>query len=387
MGLFDKIFGKPTTKSCSLEEAIKLIENELQSLQSTNKEEQYKTAMQVHSEMEKLYFLVGAFRRKAVPELAKSSANVKERFCSISIRQINSLPEPSSDEPWKYLQSVQNVLNSLGGLTQRQVIHINFFFKEDFSQAGHKINEINTLLNLKQRGNEHTKSVSMYQKIKNMKNREKELKESISFNQENFKKLEEQKNNLPKFVEHTDAHDLEAAEKNLRIIRQDIDSFLGVQKLLKKYAYEAEIKDNLLELYIESPNHAILEDENLRILDYVRSATLLIKEGKINEDLPVKKTDTIIASADYLQRKREELIKAIELVKTEQKKLREKRDAFEEKLKEHNNLLAHFEGEIKDVTRVIEREKEEESALSKELAHTYSELCMLASKLLNANVS
>jgi len=58
MGIFGRIFGQPKTKSCSLDEAIKLIENELRSLQSTNKEEQYKTAMQVHSEMEKLYSLI-----------------------------------------------------------------------------------------------------------------------------------------------------------------------------------------------------------------------------------------------------------------------------------------------------------------------------------------
>ncbi|HIG97123.1 MAG TPA: hypothetical protein HA230_02145 [Candidatus Aenigmarchaeota archaeon] len=387
MGLFDKIFGQPKPKTYSLDEAIKIIENELHSLQSANKEEQYRTAMQVHSEMEKLYSLIGDFSRKDVPAFAKSSANVKERFCSISIRQINSLPEPSGDEPWKYLQSTQNVLNSLGGLTQRQIIHINFFFKDDFSLAARKINEINALLSLRQKGHEHMKSVEMYKKIKGGEKRKKELSESILHNQEKFKKLNQQKSNMPKFVEHIDTHNLEAAEKDLKTVRQDIDSFLGIQKLLKKYAYEAELKDNLLEIYIESPNHAILEDENLRILDYVRSAALLIKEGKINENLPEKKTDTILASADYLHRKREELIKAIELVKTEQKTLRGKRDTFEEQLKEHNNLLAHFEGEIKDVTRVIEREKEEEGALSKELAHTYSELCMLASKLLNANVS
>ncbi len=387
MGLFDRIFGKPKPTNYNLEEAMKLIESELQALQSTNKEEQYRTAMQVHSEVEKLYSLIGDFSRKAVPDMAKSSANVKERFCSISIKQINSLPEPASDEPWKYLQSVQNVLNSLGGLTQRQIIHINFFFKADFSQAVHKINEINTLLNLKQKGNEHVKSVTMYQKIKGIENRRKEISESFSRNQEKLEKLVEQKSNLPKFVERIDTHELEAAEKNLKTVRQEIDSFLGIQKLLKKYAYEAELKDNLLEIYIESPNHAILEDENLRILDYVRSAALMAKEGKINEDMPEKKTDTILASADYLHRKRQELIKAIELVKTEQKALREKRDTFEEQLKEHNNLLAHFEGEIKDIARSIQTEKEEEGALSKELAHTYSELCMLASKLLNANVS
>lgn len=385
MGLFDRVFGKPKTKSYSLDDAIKIIENELHSLQSTNKEEQYRIAMQVHSEVEKLYSLIGDFGRKPVPDMAKSSANVKERFCSISIKQINSLPEPSSNEPWKYLQSAQNILNSLGGLTQRQIIHINFFFKDDFSQAGHKINEINTLLNIKQKGNEHAKSVSMYQKINSITSRKKELSQSILQNQEKLEKLELEKNNLPKFMEHIDTHDLEEAEKNLKTLRQEIDSFLGVQKLLKKYTYEAELKDNLLELYIESPNRAILEDENLRILDFVKSAALLVKEGKINEEL--NKTDTILASADYLGRVREELTKAIELVKKEQKTIREKRDTFEQQLKEHNNILAHFEGEIKDVTRSIEAEKEEEDAISKEQARTYSELCMLASKLLNASVS
>ena len=385
MGLFDKIFGQPKPKTYSLDEAIKIIENELHSLQSANKEEQYRTAMQVHSEMEKLYSLIGDFSRKDVPAFAKSSANVKERFCSISIRQINSLPEPSGDEPWKYLQSTQNVLNSLGGLTQRQIIHINFFFKDDFSLAARKINEINALLSLRQKGHEHMKSVEMYKKIKEGEKRKKELSESILHNQEKFKKLNQQKSNMPKFVEHIDTHNLEAAEKDLKTVRQDIDSFLGIQKLLKKYAYEAELKDNLLEIYIESPNHAILEDENLRILDYVRSATLLIKEGKINEE--INKTDTILASADYLRGKREELIKEIQLVKTEEKILREKKNNFEEQLKEHNNLLAHFEGEIRETLKLIETGKEEEDTISKELAHTYSDLCMLASKLLNASVS
>jgi len=385
MGFFD-FFRAPRIKEYRLDEAMKLIESELQSLQLANKEEQYRIAKQIHLEMGNLYVLIGDFSRKGVPEFAKSSANVKGRFCSISIKQINSLPEPSSNEPWKYLQSVQNVLNSLGGLTKRQIIHINFFFKGDFALAAKKIHEINELLILRQKGSEHMKSTATYQKIKNMENRIKELSESILLNQEKLEKLEEHKSNLPQIVEHIDARDLEAAEKNLKIVRQDIDSFLGVQKLLKKYVYEAELKDSLLEIYIESPNRAILEDENLRILDYVRNAAQLVKEGKISEDLPEKKIGIILASADYLRTKREDLIKAIQLVRTKEKTLREKRNAFEEQLKEHNNLLAHFEGEIKGITRLIETEKEEEDAVSKELTQTHSDLCMLASKLLNASV-
>lgn len=386
MGFFSKLFGPPQVKQYSLEESIKLIENELESLQSKNKEESYLTAVKVYDEMKQLGALISDFSKKEVPDLAKSSANVKDRFCTLSERQLKNMNAPSRLDFFQYLSASRIILDSLGGLTQRQMLHINFFFKEDFKPVAKKINEIHAMLSISQNGGDHAKAVQMYRRIAELENRKAGLEMSISSEEQKLKLLQGKHHQLPELAAQPNSYDLDRSETKLKVIKQDTDSFLAVQKLLKKYAYVTDVKDPLLDSYIESPNTGLSKDNNLQIIEFVQAASVLVSEGKIDFDKP-EKLGQILAGEDYITRKRSDLITANNEVDEERRRLRRAQEIFETSLKARTNRLAEIEGEIKALEKSIAMQKEEETSTTKEITKTRTELTLLASRLLDANVS
>ena len=171
MGFLDVFRAKE--KRYPLHEAMEIIEKELERLDKENLEQANRDAMMVESEIRQLLVLIDEFSRKPTPELGKSSENVKERFCLLSRKQLASLGTPDKSRPQEFLRAVRSALDSLGGLTQRQVLHINFFFKEDFKPAGKKINEISSIISGAAGVTDHHKAVEMNMKLASMQNQKK----------------------------------------------------------------------------------------------------------------------------------------------------------------------------------------------------------------------
>ena len=209
---------------------------------------------------------------------------------------------------------------------------------------------------------------------------------SISSEEQKLKLLQGKHHQLPELAEQPNSYDLDRSETKLKVIKQDIDSFLAVQKLLKKYAYAADVKDPLLDSYIESPNTGLSKDNNLQIIEFVQAASVLVSEGKIDFDKP-EKLGQILAGEDYITRKRSDLITANNEVDEERRRLRRAQEIFETSLKARTNRLAEIEGEIKALEKSIAMQKEEETSTTKEITKTRTELTLLASRLLDANVS
>ena len=387
MGFFGKIFGSAPVKEYRLDEAMVIIERESEANRSKNSEELYQTALKIYTEMSQLASDIDEFSRKETPELAKSSANVKERFCSLSTRQLNSAVKPDHNNPAEFIRFARSLFDSLGGLTQRQMIHINFFFKEDFKPVAKKINEINTLLQPAQEGDDHAKALSLYRKMKHLEEQKKALDESVLTNEENLKKLESRRHDLPVLSQQPGSHELDRAENKLKAIRQEIDSTLAIQKLLKKYAYSENLKDPLLEIYVESPSRAILDDGELKIIDYTKKAAELVTAGKIETDIPEKKINAVAGGGQFLSAKRGELIEANKMATAARERFNDEKERFEASIKNRTNILAEIDGEIKDLNKITEAERSRDEEVPREVARTRAELCMLASKLLGATVS
>ncbi len=383
MSFLKKIFGSPP-EEYSLDKAMEIIQKDLALHESADEEDAYKTSSQVHTAFAELSQLIREFSEKEVPEFAKSSANVKERFCSLALRQI-STEKPSRDSAAEYIQSCRSIINNLGGLTQRQFLHISFFFKEDFRPVAKKVSEINGLIDKKHSSSDFHKAEALYRRIKELGEQKKALHDSVSANEEKLNQLKARQ--LPALAKEPDNYDLNKAETKLRNVKQEIDSFLAVQKLLKKYEYVQKTNDELLAAYIESPSSALIKDEDLRIVKFIGEALALVKEGKIDTDMPEKKIEAVLNAYDYLKIKRAELAEAFHLVKEEKEKYQKAKEHFEASLHARTNELAKLEGETKHIGKLIESAKKEEVAASSELARTRAELCILASKILNANVS
>ena len=380
MGFLD-IFRKSEIKSYNLGEAIAVIREELEKLQNKNKEESYQAALKIHQEIRTLILLIDEFSKKEIYDRAKSSAAVKERFCNLSRKQLSSLEEPSKDNPTTFLNSIRAVLGNIGGLTERQMVHISFFFKDDFRPVAKKIGEINIFLDVEETSGDHQKAVSLYDRLEWITNRNNNLSELILINEDRLKQIKEK--HLPELAKQPNNFELLKNEAKLKSIKQEVDSFLAIQKVLKKYVYIGEVKDKLIGLYIESPSTALAMDNDLKIIDFAIQASLLVRKGKIEND---KKLETIINSHGYLQKKRDELIDAENDTFAEKEKYSSEQELFETSIKTRTNRLAEMEGEIKDLKKAAESMKEEISSLQSEAAKKNAELHMLASKLLNANI-
>lgn len=365
----------------SLDEAMEIITKNLHDMEEKTREESYQSALKIHRALQELSELIREFSARPIPESAKASGDVKRRFCALSGSQLSGLEKPAAPAA-EYTRSVRSLLDGLGGLTHRQLLHINFFFREDFKPVAKKISEINALMP-SAGDSEHARAEALYSRLAQLEKRAQDLQASILANEEKLNGLKARQ--LPSLADEPVRGGI--AEERLRSLKQEIDSFLAVQKLLKKYGYVQKINDELLYAYIESPSSALIKDDSLKIIKFIAEASALVKEGKLPPEAPGKKTESIINGSGYLARKRTELLEAAELAKKERDAYSRARERFEASLHARTNALAELESGVKQVNRLIEVAKKEQAETSSEISRTRVELCMLASKILGANVS
>lgn len=375
MGLFG-IFSKKE-KKYSIDEAASEIQKELESIQSKNKNQMENVARRIRLELNQLHQMVKEFAAKETPEFAKRSENVKERFCEIAAKQLVSVPE----EPGELLRSTSNLLNNIGGLTQRQILHINIFFKEDFLPIGRKMREIGHLLRLDNMGGDYAKAMEIYQKIKLAETKVNDLSDPPGPLEETIKELKQRHDEEEKVkITEPDNLHLIRIRKSLEEIRQEIDSFLPVQKLLKKYAYAMHLKDAMIDEYINSPSAALLLDEDLKIIEYVAEASGMFSE--LNEG----KREAILRGRLLLGEKRKELEKIMKKELEESAGYEEEKSKYNRAMAEKRNTISRIEQEMREAQKELDDMAAEKKEAEEEIAKNRVEFCMLAGKLLGANV-
>ena len=373
-----KFFGFGQKQSYTMGEAVSLINKQLDETQNKNKSQLLSAAERARAEFKQLRSIIGQFASKDVPEVAKRSGNVKERFCSVALRQLDAeMPQDAA----LFIQAAGSMLNTLGGLTQRQMLHINVFFRDDFTPIARKMKEIEQILVFNQSGSEHRRASMLHQKLGLLEAKSKEAAAPIS-------RLEERKTNLSqqldeeqgKTYQEPDDEQLRESRKIMEEARQDIDSFLPVQKLLKKYVYARQIKDRLIEAYISSPSSAILQDSELKIIDYVSNASGMFSE--LNEN----KRNSILNGKAFLMEKSMALQEAIKRNGEEAAKYQEEKDRYARLLSEKQRRISSLETGMKEATKQLDETKLERKELQEDAIKTRDEFCALASKLLNGVV-
>ena len=378
MGILSKIFGEKEEKKYSIDEAAAAIQKQLDGIQSRNKSQMQDAANKIRAELKQLRQIVKEFAAKETPEFAKRSENVKDRFCTIAMKQLDTnMPE----EPAALIQTSRNLLNTLGGLTQRQILHINVFFKDDFAPIGRKMKEIENLLKLDNMGGDYGRAIELHQRLGILEKKTNEPDFSCQL-EDKIKELNQKLSEEERIiVTEPDASQLAKTRKDLQEIRQDIDSFLPVQKLLKKYLYAKQIKSPMLDEYINSPSLAILDDADLSIVGYVAEASTMFSE--LNE----KKLDAILKGKLLLNEKKKELERLIEKEQKEELEYQKKGESYSRASSEKHNNISAVEQEIKDTQKQLEEAQAEKKDLNEELTKTRVEFCMIAEKLLNAEVA
>ena len=385
----------------SLEELIARADKKIEESESEAVEKAYELVEEIAKELEALSVLIDNLAKLDPEGVMQAPKAVKKRFCSYSKNQIGSLKKPTKETTTirDFLNKTYTTVHNLGGLTQKQIMHIEFFFKDDFRPVIKKSREISDIVD------EARKCLRAdmpdYKKIKDLHKKMQELDKSI--NEKNsriavihsgLERLRNDQKELSGRIGSIDtgdfkqcSHEIEEMEKKISNIEQELASFLSIEKLLKKLVHEKKIKNELLDAYTQSPVKALLKDEDLKITGFVKEALELHKKGSIDVDeKKIEKAAKIIDSTDYLKEQRKMLSEAIK--ETDKKKghmnnvimpkLDRKKAAEDEKTRVESDIKK-LEENLEAVPREIEDIEKKKKALKEQIADT-------ASKAMNAIV-
>jgi len=402
MGFFDRIrnaFKKEETKEeveLSLEELISQLDKKIAEQESEIIEKSYGNIETIENELESLSQLIGSLEKLQPEGIMPGPKAVKERFCSYSKNQVASIKMPSKDldEIREFLNKTYSIVHNLGGLTQRQIMHIEFFFKEDFRPIIKKSREISDMIN-ETRGIMRSKN-SGYEQVKNLHEKIKELDKTRSEKNskmavisDGVERLKTENEKLSVDVSKIDIGDfkkyreeINALENEKNLIEQNIASFLSIEKLLKKLIHENETEDELLDMYTESPVKALLRDGEMKIMGFVKAALELHGKGSIDVDeKKIEKANNIINNIDHLKKQKKELLVAIEEL---EKKKGHMQNVIAPKIEEKKKLegeKSRTESDMKKLQESLEKIPKElagiedqKKALKKKIADTASEI-------------
>ncbi|HLC67643.1 MAG TPA: hypothetical protein VJI12_02050 [archaeon] len=375
MGFF-RMF-KKEEKTYSLAEAVGIIEKESAEREASRRKEIYAVALRVNNELPPLALAIKEFSKKPAPPQARSSEKVRDRFCEIAVQQIAAMQPPSAAEPQEFLRAAHQLINGLGGLTERQLLHLGIFFQYDIQPVAKKMKEINNLLHTEAEGN-HKKVLALFDEIKALDATLNSTKRAAAELESALARHESRKSSIITPSEHTDNSSLLVAERRLQRTRQEVDSLLAVQKFLRKYVHAKNLHDELIDEYLDSPSSALLHDEHFRIIKIIMEARAYDDTGK---------AESVISRENEVRARRTELGEAVKEVDREKQKYETASSHAASRAMEARRKLVAAESELRDASRSLAEEKEKLDILHSDITRKKTELMLLASSLLDAKIT
>ncbi len=403
MGLLDRLrnsFRKEETVKeveLSLDEIIARADKKIEEAESEAVAKAYESVEKTAKELEALSVLIDNLEKLSPEGVMQAPKAVKKRFCSYSKNQIASIKTPPKELAAikEFLNRTYTTVHNLGGLTQKQIMHIEFFFKEDFRPVIKKSREISDIID-EARQCIRAGNTDAYRKIKDMHKNMQELDRSINENNSRvavihsgIERLRNDQKELSDKIDSIDTGDfrqysneIDEAEKKTRLIEQDLASYLSIEKLLKKLVHEKEMKNELLDAYTESPVKALLQDEEMKIMGFVKEALELHKKGSIDVDeKKIEKATNIIGNPGYLKEQRKRLLEAMK--ETDKKKEHmnkiimprlESKEALEEEKSRVGSDIKKLEESLTKIPKEIEGIEQQKKLLKEQIEGAASEI-------------
>lgn len=388
MNLIEKLKGIFHEKELTLEHALKRLKNDAGKHEKETLDSAYRLSGKAHSEFQALCALLEDFEKTDVQEKrARASKSVKDRFCAYAKNQISALgmPEKDMEDIRKFVSEASGVINSLGGLTPKQMMHIKFFFAEDIRPVSAKIGEISALLDeakkLATRKKPYSEIKKMLARTEELDNAIKNNTDSIGNSKSRAAKLKTDSGSLSNEIDKIDTKGFAIAEGLLTesesrksLVQQEIDSYLAFDRALKILKHERNVKNPLLDAYISSPSSALLEDETLRIVNFMKSVIELHEKGLLDLGRKAEKARHVVASAEYIGKLRWKLIHA-------DKEIRERQGYFEREIKPMMARKESLEKERASAEGEIRKAEELAAAMEKEILEAEEEKERLGKEL------
>jgi len=268
----------------NLDEAIEKFNSGIQDHKEEILDNVYNISNSMYSKLEELHKALSFLENYEISDKrAEASKTIKDRFCDNAKSQIKSIEKPGKniEDLSRFIEEVAGTMSKLGGLTPKQMMHIKFFFASASRNVSKKADEINKLL---KEGKKEMASGKMkvYTKISETRkliekanNKIKEKDTAIEENKKYINNLEGKKKEIGENRNSTAAEDIEnsknslkQAENSLNSVQQEIDSYLDVERILKKLKHEKQINDSIIDGYIESPSSTLRGDEEFMIISF-----------------------------------------------------------------------------------------------------------------------
>jgi len=384
-----------------LDNALKQLNTKIENSKNEVLENTHRISTEIYSKLKDLHVLLSTLEKEDLEDKrGKASKDIKDRFCSVAKQQISSIenPEKDFDDVNKFLNDVSNTLNNLGGLTPKQMLHIKFFFAEQSRNIPKRTDEIRNLVN------EARKEIEIhdaeYIKIKTLRYEIEEINTDIKEKSGAINDSENYLDNLRNRVEilseelkkiNTDSIEtarkgLEEIEKRKRQSQQEADSYLDIERLIKKLKYEKKINDYILDAYVESPSKALIMDAELKIIDSIKEGLKLYNEDKIDIDKKkAEKAEEILNNPQKLKELRKNILDSEKELAEKEKEL-EKLLPLANKRKNIEKEKVFSEEALKKAENTIKSLKNEIAQLEKNKERLIIELKMSLSEKLNVNV-
>ncbi len=392
MNLIERIRGvfHKNEEAMPLEKALERVNAGIESHKREALHNVYGRTEKIHSGLRELYGLLDAFEQAEVRDKrAKASESVKDRFCKYAKDQIIPLAKPEKDmEAVKaFIGEASAVMQSLGGLTPKQMMHIKFFFSDEIGPVSKKIAEINSLLEETHKLASPEK-LGAFLRIRKTAGRIEELdakiKESLAAIEATKSMIETLKKGMESICAGISSIDtrnfsvardlISDAENRKSLAEQSADSYLAFGRALKKLKHEKNMNDTLLDAYIESPGKALLADEDLRIIRFMKSLIALHEKGGIDLEKRLGKAESVVNSAEYLKTMRLKIIAA-------EKELQERKKYFNDEIKPLIDKKEKLEKEKADSEVEMNGAAETAAKLKRDISHAEKEKSELLESL------
>jgi peptidoglycan hydrolase CwlO-like protein len=235
--------------------------------------------------------------KKSGDKRAYSSNKIKDQFCNKAVNKIRTIEKPKKDfdDIRRFVFNSQSVLSDINSITPRQVIHMDFFFKDDMQQLAinlkkldRSIQEAILVLDLDTINKINYLSViknSVFDAISNVE----EGKTAVENKKREIRETRERIGKLTELMEETDTSVLEnlreevfLLDAKLKEIKQELDSELGpLKRLFLKYKHYKNLDNTLLDMYVETPSRAFLADKKLLLKEILEEAVALHKDKEL----------------------------------------------------------------------------------------------------------
>lgn len=325
-------------------------------------------------------------------EFAKGSKNVKDSFCEKALRLLDgiSMPPETLDGYRQFAGRVSKLVADFVALTPRQMLHLDFFYKDDmkiFSKMLKKIDDENKAVTMNVEGH--------YEKIKKLESLFLEIRASTLEIEKNnsLSTLEMEKDLEEKLAQANliDLSELDTRENNIESLvkakKEAVDAIISefsqIERVLRKYQHASASKEKIIEKYISSPVEALREDNELKIRGLLRDCIRMHEarlidveekriekmaeiEGSLDKFVVIKDKilligDQIAEEKNYIQEnlhplstKKRDLMMQADLIGMQ---IQETKKSMETVKQRNNELMEKIESNKAEIARILSSDK------------------------------